>query len=45
MFTYFFNNLIFSPNIRWVKSANKARKVKLISQDEIFAVTTGLKSC
>ena len=44
IFNEFFNNLICSPDIRRSKSANKARRVKSISEDAIFTVTSGLKS-
>ena len=39
----FFNNLICGPDIQWTKSANKVRRVKSISVDAIFVVTSGLK--
>ena len=39
----FFNNLICGRDIQWAKSANKGRRVKSISEDAIFVVTSGLK--
>ena len=39
----FFNNLICGPDIQWAKSANKVRRVKSVSEDAIFVVTSGLK--
>ena len=39
----FFNNLTCAPGMGRAKSANKVRRVKLITGDAIFAVTPGLK--
>ena len=39
----FFNNLICGPGMGRAKSVNKVRRVKSISEDAIFAVTSSLK--